>query len=94
VARLPEVRVITVDGQRVTVVADRALAKTCVHVSALLDDTNARLFFGAPYSASVIDNVSAAEAARLMSHARTLYARRDLLEAHGDEEQKTGDPRG
>jgi tRNA A-37 threonylcarbamoyl transferase component Bud32 len=89
VARLPEVRYVIAERQHVTVVADRALAKTCVHVSALMDDVNSRLFFGQPFQASVIDNVSPVEAARLMSHARTLYARRDLLEAHDADEQKT-----
>jgi predicted Ser/Thr protein kinase len=86
VAKLPEVRYVIVDGQQITVVADRALAKTCVHASAVVDDTNARLFFGRPFVVAVRGDLSGAEVARLMSRARTLYARPDLLDAASDDE--------
>jgi serine/threonine protein kinase len=94
VARLPEVRYVIADGMRVTVIADHALAKTCLHVSTLLDDTNSRFFFGPPVSASVVDNLSTAEVARLLSHARTLYARADLLESPSADQHKTDVLRG
>jgi predicted Ser/Thr protein kinase len=90
VAKLPEVRYVVVDGQRITVVADRALAKTCVHASAVLDDTNSRLFFGQPFSVAVRGDLSGSEVARLMSHARTLYARPDLLESASGEDTTPG----
>ena len=47
---MPEVRLVAVDGMRLTVVADRAQAKTYVRVNALLDSINSSMFFGEPFT--------------------------------------------
>ena len=91
-AKLPEVRYVIVDGQQVTVVADRALAKTCVHASAVMDDTNARLFVGRPFSLAIRGDLSGSDVARLMSRARTLYVRPDLLEITSGGHEKPTEP--
>ena len=50
VRKLPEVKVIAVDERRISVIADRAVAKTYVRANAALDGINAKLFFGDPFT--------------------------------------------
>jgi serine/threonine protein kinase len=76
--RLPEVRVISLDGQRFTVVADRAQAKTYVRANALLDSLNASMFFGDPFTLVVRDNVSPEEERAILSAPGILYVRGDV----------------
>ena len=50
VRKMPEVRLVALDGMRFTVVADRAQAKTYVRANALLDSVNSSMFFGDPFT--------------------------------------------
>src|SRR5262249_38330287 len=61
VRKMSEVRIIAADGQRVTVVADKALAKTYVRINALVDALNAKMYFGEPFSVVVRDDVGPEE---------------------------------
>jgi hypothetical protein len=73
--KLPEVRIIAVEGQRITVVADRALAKTYVRVNALVEAINAKMFYGEPFTAVVRDDLGAEELRTLLSGPGVLYVR-------------------
>jgi predicted Ser/Thr protein kinase len=84
VRKMPEVRLIVFDEQRVTVVADKALAKTYVRVNALLDKVNERMFFGEPFSVTVRDDVPAEELRALLQGPGVVYVRDDVLETSLD----------
>jgi serine/threonine protein kinase len=77
--RMREVRYVFFDGRQATIVADRAPAGTYVRLSALMDRVNAQLFFGDPFRLVIRDSVSDEELKLLMTSARTLHVRRDLL---------------
>jgi predicted Ser/Thr protein kinase len=79
VGRIGEVRYLFFDGRQATVVVDQAPAGTYVRLSALMDRVNAQLFFGDTFRLVVRDNVPDEELKLLMTSARTLFVRRDLL---------------
>jgi hypothetical protein len=75
VQKLPEVRLITAAGNQVTVVVDKALAKTYVRVNALMDSVNGKLFFGEPFTVKVRDDVSPEETRSLLAGTDVLFVR-------------------
>jgi Protein kinase domain len=81
VRRLPEVRVLTYEGTRVTVLVDKALAKTYLRVNTLIEQTNSSMFWGEPFTVSVRDNPTPEETRSLFSGSGVLYVRQDVLEA-------------
>jgi xanthosine utilization system XapX-like protein len=81
--KMPEVRVVAVDGQRATIVVDRALAKTYVRINALMDGVNRKLFFGEPYTAVIRDDLAADEVRGLLRGPGVLYVRDDVVEGGG-----------
>jgi hypothetical protein len=81
VQKLPEVKLVTLAGHEVTVVTDRAVARTYVRINAALDDVNSRMFFGDPFTVTVRDELSAEETRGLLSRPRVLYVREDALES-------------
>ena len=78
VRRMPEVRFVAVQGARVTVSTDKALAKTYMRINSLLDEVNARLYFGDPYVVVVRDDVSPEETRTFFSGPGILYVRDDI----------------
>jgi hypothetical protein len=81
IQKLEEIRLITVVGQEVTVVADRALAKTYVRVNAAMDTINSKMFFGDPFTVSLRDHVSPEDERGLLSGSGVVFVREDVLEA-------------
>ncbi|HEX9189507.1 MAG TPA: serine/threonine-protein kinase, partial [Vicinamibacteria bacterium] len=77
VRKMPEVRLVALDGMRFTVVADRAQAKTYVRANALLDGVNASMFFGEAFALAVREDVSPEEERALLSGPGVLYVRED-----------------
>jgi tRNA A-37 threonylcarbamoyl transferase component Bud32 len=75
--RLQEVQIIAVDALRITVVADKALARTYVRVNALVDAMNARMFFGEPFKVVVRDDLTPEETKALLTGPGVLYVRED-----------------
>jgi eukaryotic-like serine/threonine-protein kinase len=76
-AKMPEVRLVTLDGTRFTVLADRAQARTYVRANALLDSVNASMFFGEPFSLVIRDRFTAEEERTLLCGPGVLYLRED-----------------
>jgi hypothetical protein len=83
VRKLPEVRIVALDGLRATVIADKALAKTYVRVNAAMDAINSSLFFGEPFSVVVRDGLTREETLALLGGPGILYVRADVLEEEG-----------
>jgi hypothetical protein len=73
--RLQEVRIVAADRQRITVVADKALARTYVKLNALVDSMNARVFFGEHFQVVVRDDLTAEETRALLTGPGVLYVR-------------------
>jgi tRNA A-37 threonylcarbamoyl transferase component Bud32 len=79
VQKLPEVLAVTVVGQSVTVVADKALAKTYVRVNAAMELVNAKMFFGDPFSVTVVDGVGEEDLKTRLSEPGVVYVRPEAL---------------
>jgi hypothetical protein len=79
VKRFPEVRLVAYDGNKVTVVVDRAVANTYVRIHAYADRINSRMFFGEPIVAAVRDTISPDELKVLLEGPGVLFVRGDVL---------------
>jgi predicted Ser/Thr protein kinase len=77
IRKMPEIRLVAVDGMRFTVVADRAQAKTYVRANALLDSVNSSMFFGDPFTLVIRDEVPPDEERALLSGTGVLFVRDD-----------------
>jgi hypothetical protein len=75
VRKIPEVRLVTLDGMRFTLVADQAQARTYVRANAALDSVNASMFFGEPFTLVVRDAVAQDEEKALLAGPGMLYVR-------------------
>jgi predicted Ser/Thr protein kinase len=75
--KLPEVRIIAVSGTQVTVVTDRAIARTHVRLSALLQSVNTQMFFGEPFTMAVREPLTDDQTRALLASSAVLYARED-----------------
>ena len=73
--KIPEVRLVALDGMRVTVVADNAQARTYVRANAALDAVNSSMFFGDPFTMTVRDALAADDEKALLSGSGILYVR-------------------
>ncbi len=79
IRKLPEVRAIVRRDQEITVVVDRAVARTYVRINAVLDKLNEKQFFGDPFTATVRDDVSEKELRSLLRSPGVLHVREDAL---------------
>jgi tRNA A-37 threonylcarbamoyl transferase component Bud32 len=75
VRKMPEVRLVALDGMRFTLVADRAQAKTYVRANALLDSVNSSMFFGNPFTLVIREGLPPDEEKALLSGPGVLYVR-------------------
>ncbi|HMA55035.1 MAG TPA: serine/threonine-protein kinase [Acidobacteriota bacterium] len=82
-SKFPEVRLVTVRDDRVTVVVDKAPAKVYIRITALVDDLNRSLFFGRDIKADIKTEIPESEARTMLTQVGVVYARE---EGHG----KTG----
>ncbi len=77
VGKLPEVQAVRWSGREITVVADKAVARTFVRVHATADNLNAKLFYGDPFKVSVREAVPEDELKTLLSQSGVVYVRDD-----------------
>jgi hypothetical protein len=77
VRKMPEVRLVALDGMRFTLVADRAQARTYVRANALLDAVNSSMFFGDPFSLVIREDATPEEERALLSSPGVLYVREE-----------------
>jgi hypothetical protein len=78
-SRLKEVRAITVRGGLVTVMVDRAQAKTYLRVSSLTDAVSRKLFGGEPIEVAVRDDLSAEDFQQALRESGVAYVRDDAV---------------
>ncbi len=81
VRKMPEVRLIARREREVTVVVDRAIARSYVRIHALMDQVNERRLVGDPFSVTVRDDLSPAELRSLLQGSGVLHVREDVLES-------------
>ncbi len=79
VSRYPEVRLITFQNNRATVVVDRVQSKIYLSVNGLLETVNRKLYFGLPVTAAVRDDVDPEELRRILREPGVLYVRDDAF---------------
>jgi predicted Ser/Thr protein kinase len=77
VARFPEVRLVTVRENRVTVVVDKAPAKVYIRITALIEELNRSLFVGRDVTAEVKSELPEAEIQTMQRQVGVVYARED-----------------
>jgi predicted Ser/Thr protein kinase len=76
-SRMPEVRVVALDGLRFTMLVDRAQARTYVRANALVDSINSSMFFGEPFTLVIRDDFTPEEERALLSGPGVMYLRED-----------------
>ena len=78
-AAFPEVRAVFVRDDQVTVVMDRAPAKTYVKINGLIDAINDKVHFGASVKVSLRDDLAEADVQVLLRTSSLAYGRDDAL---------------
>jgi len=76
-AKIPGVRIVSLDGMRLTVVSDSTQARTYVRLNALLDSVNRRMFFGDPFTMVIRDTATPEDERALLSAPGVLYVREE-----------------
>ena len=79
--RLQEVRVVALEGMRLTAVVDRAVANTYVRLNAVLDSINGSMFFGEPFTLAVRDDLAPEAVRALLAGPGVLFVRDEVTEA-------------
>lgn len=80
VKKMPDVRIVTRNDRQVTVVVDKAVARTYVRINAMLDKINEKMLFGEPFSVTVRDDLSAPDTRSLLQGPGVRYVREDVLD--------------
>jgi hypothetical protein len=75
VKKLPEANVVVLRGREVTVLVDRAVAKTYVRINAWMDRINRKMFFGEPFTVSIRDDFTPEQEKELLNGPGVLYVR-------------------
>jgi hypothetical protein len=84
VSALPEVKAVIIKGDRMTVVMDKAPAKTYIRITSLIDAINKKLFLGKPVTGVIKDDLDDREFQNMLRDTGIVYARDDImLEAPG-----------
>jgi eukaryotic-like serine/threonine-protein kinase len=75
----PEVRAVLVRGERMTVVLDKAPAKTYIRITSLMDSLNEKMFIGRPITGEIRDSVDENELGAMLRQPGVVYARADIM---------------
>ena len=78
---VPEVRLITVQDRRITVVVDRPVGQLYGRINAQLSACNRKLFFGEPMSVTIRHDLTAPETCELLTSTGVHYVRDDVATA-------------
>jgi hypothetical protein len=78
ISKLPEVKAVVIQDDRVTVVLDKAPAKTYIHINSQIESLNSKLFFGKPATVEIKDDLVDAELKRLIRQPGVVYVRNDI----------------
>lgn len=78
VAAFREVKAVIIKDDAVTIVMDKAPAKTYIKIASLLDGLNRKLFLGKPVAATIKDDLDEKEFHSLLRDTGIVYARDDI----------------
>jgi len=78
-AKMEEVRLVAMQGEQVTVVVERPLAKTYVHLNSLMDRMNGKMFFGPRFALVVREGLPGTEIRRLLESGLVAYVAEGLV---------------
>jgi hypothetical protein len=78
ISELPEVKAVLLLEDQVTVVLDKAPAKTYIRISGLVDSANSRLLLGKPFTIQIKDELTDQETQRFVRQPGVVYARDDI----------------
>jgi predicted Ser/Thr protein kinase len=94
VSALPEVKAVIIKGDQVTVIMDKARAKTYIRITSLIDAINKKLFLGKPVAGTIKDDLGEQEFQNMLRDTGIVYARDDImLESGFNAEGKHAGPR-
>ena len=79
VSALPEVRAVIIRGDQVTVIMDKARAKTYIRITSLIDGINNKLYLGKPITGTIKDDLGDQEFQNLLRDTGVVYARDDIM---------------
>jgi predicted Ser/Thr protein kinase len=79
VAKFPQVRLITVANDRITVVVDKAPAKVYIRITALVEELNRSLFVGKDIKAEIQSEIPEAGVQAMFRQVGVVYAREEAL---------------
>ena len=80
VSKYPEVQLITVRGNQITVVVQKAKAKIYLHVNNLMEKVNQKQFYGESLEATVKDRVDKDELSQMLSDPGVAYVRQEVFD--------------
>jgi serine/threonine protein kinase len=78
ISKLPEVKAVIIQEDRVTVVLDKAPAKTYIHINSQIESLNSRLFFGKLATVEIKDDITDAELKKWIRQPGAVYVRDDI----------------
>lgn len=81
IAKFPEVRLVVIRENHVTIVLDKAPAKVYIRITALIEELNQRLYVGRDVTAEVKSEIPEAEAQTMLRQVGVVYAREEALPA-------------
>jgi hypothetical protein len=76
--QVPEIRMITVQERRITVVVDRAVGQLYGRINTQLNSCNRKLFFGEPFSVTIRPDLTPSETRTLLTSTGVHYVRDDV----------------
>jgi len=89
IAKFPEVRLVVVRENRVTVVLDKAPAKVYIRITALVEELNRSLFVGKDVTAEVKSEIPEDEVQAMLRQVGVVYAREEALPGAGRKAAKS-----
>jgi len=80
VSKIPEVRLIALQGHQVTVIVDHPVAQLYGRINDHLRACNRKLYFGGPMTVSILHDVSAEQILKILSSPGVQYVREDVVQ--------------
>jgi serine/threonine protein kinase len=78
-AKIPEVRLVTIQARQFTVVVDRPVPQLYARINQQLQHANRRLLFGGPMTAAILHNLPSEKTDQLLAAPGVQYVREDIL---------------
>ena len=80
ISKIPEVRVIALQGHQITVVVDHPVAQLYGRINGHLRTCNRKLYFGQPMTVSIVHDLSSEQILKILSSPGVQYVREDVVQ--------------